>query len=706
MNNEWGRSTNYKYIIKDKGAVEKLRSYIDFASQIWEESEAAGDYRGRAPLAVDLETYYPLVADKIMDIETDMAINKAGPSPHKDNIRLLSIRIGYVPMPVLIFDADKLSTDTMYGLIEEMLRWPVWIGHNIKYDLTFLMVKYQKVPAYKWLSIQYLDTMIFDQILAAEIVPDEKVRRSRPRNLAIVTKFWLDSDEITKEMQVSNWKMPILTARQLKYAAMDVNILHLILKAQMDSIDHTASFPWVLNSVLDVLKPKERPALYSQSWVYIESYFLSVLALTEARGLRVDKNWLVKEYRYHLSEFKKVGKEITDYTRTNKAVTTKESNDNELSLFGSQDMQQQVLINNPQSGQQIAAYLIACDYDLPLSDKGTPKTDKDTLSTVLGQNNEFFKLLEKQNSHKIISTKTKELLDKLNDLETEYLYPQFKQIAAPTGRMSATQPAIMNILPTIRNAFKSYDDTQILADYDFSQEELRIMAAYSSDTVMLNAYKAGKDLHRLTAAGLNGIAEESVTKSQRQAAKAANFGLIYGMGWKGFKQYALTSYGVDFSDEEAQEVRHRFFKTYPGVNRLVQAVFDRLEGEGPIVPDGFTHMYFKNGYMVVKSRTGRGMVSNRPNEILNYPIQGTGADVLKLSSILFMKALIDKDKNLPDIVHILNFIHDEILLSIPKDCVYITEILQQCMVKAGAALVPEIELLVEGTTGETWADIH
>jgi DNA polymerase-1 len=144
------------------------------------------------------------------------------------------------------------------------------------------------------------------------------------------------------------------------------------------------------------------------------------------------------------------------------------------------------------------------------------------------------------------------------------LYPSWKQIGADSGRMACSAPNLQNLPRDLRyRACFRAPDCRVLVKADYSQIELRIAAKISGDAEMAADYQRGEDLHARTARTVLGIAE--VTKEHRQLAKALNFGLLYGMGAKGFRDYARNNYGVDLSLENAQAYRSAFFKSYPGL---------------------------------------------------------------------------------------------------------------------------------------------
>jgi DNA polymerase-1 len=178
----------------------------------------------------------------------------------------------------------------------------------------------------------------------------------------------------------------------------------------------------------------------------------------------------------------------------------------------------------------------------------------------------------------------------------------------------------------------------IIADY--SQIELRIAAKISGDTEMLSAYAEGRDLHALTARSLTG--REEVAIDDRKLAKAVNFGLLYGMGAQGLRSYALRSYGVEMSSEEASLYRRRFFETYPGLRRW-------HDNE---------RRAWQRGETETRTLTGRRrMEVQRLTDRLNAPVQGTGADGLKLALALLWERRAECSGAVPVLV-----CHDEIVV--------------------------------------------
>jgi DNA polymerase-1 len=181
--------------------------------------------------------------------------------------------------------------------------------------------------------------------------------------------------------------------------------------------------------------------------------------------------------------------------------------------------------------------------------------------------------------------------------------------------MACDHPNLQNIPRSgfLRNYIRP-PEGRIFVIADYSQIELRIAAKISGDTEMLSAYAEGRDLHTLTAQSLTG--REEISKDDRKLAKAVNFGLLYGMGAKGLQSYALKSYGIQMSLEQAALYRKRFFQTYPGLKRW-------HDNESRAWQRGQT----ETRTLIGRRRTNVEKLTDR----LNAPVQGTAADGLKLA---------------------------------------------------------------------------
>jgi DNA polymerase I len=261
------------------------------------------------------------------------------------------------------------------------------------------------------------------------------------------------------------------------------------------------------------------------------------------------------------------------------------------------------------------------------------------------------------------------------------VYPSWNQLGSEAGRMSCSGPNMQQLPrdPAYRRCVRA-PAGRLLVKADYSQIELRIAARVSGDRALLDAYRRGEDLHALTARSVLGIGE--VTKQHRQLAKALNFGLLYGMGARGFRAYAKTQYNLDLTLEDAGRYRDAFFRSYPGL-----AAWHRRVRAGKVAE--------------TRTLTGRRrLLSEQTPDThrLNTPVQGTGADGLKLALAL----LWERRERAPGAFPVLA-VHDEIVAECDgAQAEAVAGWLRAAMVDAMAPLIDPVPVEVEMKVGRTW----
>ena len=249
--------------------------------------------------------------------------------------------------------------------------------------------------------------------------------------------------------------------------------------------------------------------------------------------------------------------------------------------------------------------------------------------------------------------------------------------------MASSRPNLQNITRELRKLFKAHKGRKLIVA-DYSQIELRIAAEYVNDETMIKAFSEGKDLHRFTASLILGKDYEEITKEERQMAKAINFGLIYGISPKSLMEYAKNNYGIDITLREAQKFHERFFEVYSGFKKWHEKVKEELS---------------KKHTIVVYSLLGRRMVVNRFTEAVNFPIQATGSDMLKMAVVFFGKLKDGLD------AHIVNLIHDEIVVDVKEeDAQKARDVLSESMLRAGKILLKKVPVEFEAQIVESWAE--
>ena len=286
-----------------------------------------------------------------------------------------------------------------------------------------------------------------------------------------------------------------------------------------------------------------------------------------------------------------------------------------------------------------------------------------------------------------------ESLKKFLSPVTNRIHASFKMTGTRTGRFSCSKPNPQQIPrdKVFRALFKAPEGrTFVIADY--SQMELRVAAIVAHEGKLLEAYKEGKDTHAITAGMLLNKNPEDVTKQERQLAKAVNFGLLYGQGAKGLKDYASSSYGVDISESEAKDYREAWFKAYPAFATWHYTA--RIEAERLMIVT--TPLGRKRGFC--SSEDGDHFSATKA---YNTPIQGGAAEVM-------LAAL----GRLPDLLSSLDakpiaVIHDEVIVeSSLNDAPRVIKVLEDAMVQGMLDVFPEASTLglVEANISSSWAD--
>lgn len=297
-------------------------------------------------------------------------------------------------------------------------------------------------------------------------------------------------------------------------------------------------------------------------------------------------------------------------------------------------------------------------------------------------------LLEYRHVSRLHGSVTSQLIQAIAP-ETGRIHSTYHQIASPSGRFACSDPNIQQIPreSLVRSCIRPEPGYRfIVADY--SQVELRVAAGISEDRLMLKAYGEGGDLHRLTAGLTMGKPVEEVTKQERQAAKAINFGLIYAMGPRGLQQSAQSSYGVAMTFEEAKTFRQRYFENYRGIHRW-QKQTEKF---------GRDHGYVRTAAGRIRSYKQEPL---RVAELLNIPIQGTAAEGLKSALCIFWDRVQQADVD----ASIVAIIHDEIIVEVREDQVERTQkILESSMVDGLKWLVKNVPFQVDMVAAESWAE--
>ncbi|BFI94935.1 MAG: DNA polymerase I [Rhodanobacter sp.] len=323
---------------------------------------------------------------------------------------------------------------------------------------------------------------------------------------------------------------------------------------------------------------------------------------------------------------------------------------------------------------------------------GQPSTNEEALEAIADDHALPRLILDYRGLAKLRSTYTDKLAGTVNP-RTGRVHTSYHQGAVATGRISSTDPNLQNIPVRteegrrIRQAFIAPPGWQVMAA-DYSQIELRIMAHLSGDEGLLKAFHEGGDVHRATAAEVFGVAPDNVSKEQRRAAKAINFGLMYGMSAFGLARQL----GIDRG--EAGEYMARYFARYPGVHAFMETTRAQAHRDGYVETIFGRRLYLEN----LQSRN-QAHRAGAERAAVNAPMQGSAADIIKRAMI----AVADWLKERED-AHMLMQVHDELVFEVRDGAVdEVREAVRERMQDAAQLAVP---LLVEVGVGANWDEAH
>ena len=319
-------------------------------------------------------------------------------------------------------------------------------------------------------------------------------------------------------------------------------------------------------------------------------------------------------------------------------------------------------------------------------------TDVDILEKLKPEHPIIEKILEYRGFMKLNSTYIEGLIVYINEY-THKIHSYFHQTITATGRISSTEPNLQNI-PTraeqgkqIKKAFKAQEGN-IFIDADYSQIELRILAHISNDTNMREAFLNDEDIHKQVASKVFNVPLEEVTKEQRTAAKAVNFGIVYGISGFGLAEQ------LGISRKKAEQYIEQYLEKYKGVKEFMDRIVEKAKEQGYVETLFHRRRYIpelsSNNYMVRQFGARAAM---------NTPIQGTAADIMKIAMIEVNKKLEEEKLNAKLILQI----HDELLIECKiEEKEEVKKILKESMENAVKLSIP---LEVEVSEADNWYDV-
>jgi len=427
--------------------------------------------------------------------------------------------------------------------------------------------------------------------------------------------------------------------------------------------EHVASLHALIGGLRERLEADGLLPLYEE----IELPLTAVLSRVERNGVRIDEEKLAKlasEYRDRLAH---IEQDI-------------------YALAG-----EEFLIGSPKQLQKILFEKLG----LPVIKK--TKTGYSTAEDVLEQLQEHHELPGRVLDYRKLSKLMSTYIDALPPLvceRTGRIHPRFNQLGAATGRMSASHPNVQNIPirgeegARIREAFVPAEGRAMLSA-DYSQVELRILAHYSGDQSLIDAFTSGEDIHRRTAAEVAGVPLDEVSGEQRARAKAVNFGIIYGSSAFGLANQ------LGIAAAEAQETIDAYFDRYPGVRRFIDETIEQARQAGHV-----STLLGRRRYLPDLASRNRVLRQAAERMAVNTVIQGTAADLIK-------RAMVQIDEALPgsgiEATMILQ-VHDELVFEVPPgDVDALSALLREIMESALELAVP---LVTDVGVGGSWREAH
>ncbi len=355
---------------------------------------------------------------------------------------------------------------------------------------------------------------------------------------------------------------------------------------------------------------------------------------------------------------------------------------------------------NLDSPKQLGALLFD-ELGLPALVKtpsGAPSTNEEALEAIADQHELPRVILEYRGLAKLRSTYTDKLPEMVNPA-TGRVHTSYHQAGAATGRLSSSDPNLQNIPirsedgRRIRTAFVAPPGRKIVA-CDYSQIELRIMAHLSGDAALVRAFESGADVHRATAAEVFGKALEEVSGNERRAAKAINFGLMYGMGAFGLARQLGIGRG------EAQDYIALYFSRYPGVRDFMERTREQARERGYVE----TVFGRRLALDYIHSRNA-AQRAGAERAAINAPMQGTAADIIKRAMVAIDAWLASQagiGGNAPALM--LMQVHDELVFEV--DEAFLPTLLAEVPARMAAAAALRVPLVVDTGVGDNWDQAH
>lgn len=514
------------------------------------------------------------------------------------------------------------------------------IGQNIKYDMAMM----------KWYGVEvsgpYYDTMITHYLCEPDI----------RHKLDYLTESYLDYKMVPIEDLIGKGGKNQLSMR-------DVSV-EKVKEYACEDADLTLQMVPVLKKMM---AENELDDLYRK----IEEPLIRVLCDMEYEGIRIDGNFL-NEYS---KELEKIILEKEQEIYRNAGV--------------------QFNISSPRQVGEVLFDRLKVPYRWKKTSSGQYSTDFDKLTELAGEHIVIDTILEYRKFTKLKSTYVDALPTMINP-RTGRVHSNFNQARAATGRLSSENPNLQNIPirdeagREIRKAFIPRDSDHVILAADYSQIELRIIAEISNDQAMLEAFLAGNDFHKATAARVYSVPYDEVTPDQRRNAKTVNFSITYGAGATNLSRQ------LGISRKEAQELIQSYFREFSGLKSYMDDTVRMAREYGYVK----TLLGRRRNLRDINSRNSL-TASNAERVAINTPIQGTAADMIKVAMINIYDAFRQEGLTSKMVLQV----HDELVFDVYKpELEKARKIIEDRMKNAIPGL--KVPILVESGVGNNWLEAH
>jgi DNA polymerase-1 len=516
-----------------------------------------------------------------------------------------------------------------------------WIGQNLKYDFLVL----------KWYGVELMGKT-FDTMLAHYVIEPEG-----RRSMDLLSGQFLGYEPVSIESLIGKKGKNQGTMRDVA--------LELITEYAAEDADITLQLK---NCFAPLLNKKGVNKVFEE----VENPLVRILVDMEYEGVKVDTTFL-NEYSKVLEEDAKKAEE---------------------SVF--QQAGVRFNLASPKQLGEVLFDVLKLDPKAKKTKTGQYATGEDVLSKMAAKHKIVDDILNFRELTKLKSTYVDAIPELINP-RTGRIHTSYAQAVAVTGRLSSTNPNLQNIPirsergREIRKAFVPREPGRLLVSADYSQIELRIVAAISGDPNMCEAFKQGKDIHTATAAKVYGIAEADVTKEMRYKAKSVNFGIIYGQGAFGLAD------NLGISRTEAKEIIDNYKKEFPNIQKYMDQQINNAKELGFVE----TLMGRKRWLRDINSSnfTVRGFAERNA---INSPIQGSAADMIKLAMIRVHNEMKKKHWESKMILQV----HDELVFDVvEKELPDLKHLILSCM--TGAMILPNgVPVEAEIGVGKNWLEAH